>query len=162
MGIERERKYLVLSDAWRAETTGSAKCRQGYLTTGPPVAVRVRIMDNTATLNLKRATTSVVRDEYEYAIPLSEAHELIENLSQGRIVEKTRHFVKYQGLDWEIDEFEGDNVGLIVAEVELDDEHQHVPMPPWVGDEVSSNPKYLNASLSTLPYSQWPPEDMPE
>jgi len=154
MGIEIERKFLVRSDAWRPSQS-SKHYRQAYLTTGPPVSVRVRVQDDQAHLNIKASTTDIRREEFEYPIPLKEAEEILERLCSGFVIEKTRHFVNHEGFTWEIDVFEGVNAGLIVAEVEFEDENQTIPLPPWVGEEVSSDPKYLNASLSMHPYSQW-------
>lgn len=154
MGIEIERKFLLRNDDWRP-SRASKHYRQAYLTPGPPVAVRVRLQDDTAHLNIKASTTDIRREEFEYAIPLAEAEEILERLCIGFAIEKTRHFVDHEGFTWEIDVFEGENAGLIVAEVEFAEENQNIPLPPWVGEEVSSDPKYLNASLALHPYSHW-------
>ena len=157
MGIELERKFLVNSDEWRPALRAH-RFRQGYLATGPPVAVRVRVMDNQANINIKRATSDIKREEFEYPIPVEEAEAILDRLCVGHPIEKTRYYVEYEGFVWEIDEFEGENAGLVVAEVEFERENQTIPLPPWIGEEVSSDPRYLNANLALQPYSQWRPD----
>jgi CYTH domain-containing protein len=154
MGTEIERKFLVSDESWRADAHG-APCRQGYLTVGPPVAVRVRLMGGQATLNVKKSTINVVRDEFEYAIPLEDAEAMLNGLCEGWIVEKTRYKVEFSGRVWEIDVFDGANQGLVVAEIELRDETEPFPSPPWLGEEVSGDPRYLNSNLSRNPYTRW-------
>ena len=154
MGIEIERKFLVRNGGWRPAQR-SVRCRQAYLTTGPPVAVRARIIGGRANINIKQSTTDIRREEFEYEIPLEEGLIILERLCSGFVIEKTRHYVEYEGFTWEIDEFEGVNAGLIVAEVEFERINQTIPLPPWVGEEVSADPKYLNSSLATNPYSHW-------
>ncbi len=154
MGKEIERKFLVKDERWRAGAQGT-HCRQGYLAVGPPVAVRVRVMGGKGTLNIKRATLNIERDEFEYVIPVADVEQILDGLCVGHIIEKTRYRVDYGGLTWEIDEFEGANQGLVVAEVELEDEEQAFDKPPWVGQEVSSAPRYLNANLTQHPYTAW-------
>ena len=158
MGIELERKFLLNSDTW-PPAQRVQRFRQGYLATGPPVAVRVRVMDGHANINIKQATSDLKREEFEYPIPLKEAEEILERLCIGYRIEKTRHYVEYEGFTWEIDVFHGENAGLIVAEVEFDHENQTIALPPWIGEEVSSDPRYLNASLALRPYSQWAADD---
>ena len=154
MGVEIERKFLVRSDAWRGLAEGEAY-RQGYICVGPPAAVRARVIGNRAVLTIKQATNSIVRDEFEYAIPLAEAEAIIERLCRGRVVEKTRYRIPAGPVVWEVDEFHDRNEGLVVAEVELDDEDQVIEKPDWVGEEVSRDPRYLNTSLSERPYTEW-------
>jgi CYTH domain-containing protein len=154
MPVEIERKFLVKDDRWRASARGVA-CRQGYLAAGPPVAVRVRIMDGKATLNIKKASLSITRDEFEYPIPLADAEHLLASLCQGYLVEKTRYRLAFQGLTWEIDAFHGHNDGLVVAEVELENAAQAVPLPPWIGEEVSGDARYLNSTLTIRPFRLW-------
>lgn len=157
MGIERERKFLLSSDEWRPGQR-AVRLRQGYLATGPPVAVRVRVIESRANINIKRATSILRREEFEYPIPVEEAEEILKLLCVGHPIEKTRHYVEYEGFVWEIDEFKGLNDGLIVAEVEFERENQTIPLPPWIGKEVSSDPRYLNASLALEPYARWGPD----
>ena len=154
MGTEIERKFLVKDDTWREGAQG-VRCRQGYMAGGPPVAVRVRIMGGVATLNIKKATVDITRDEFEYTIPLEDAEALLAGLCKGYPIEKTRYKVSFEGMLWEIDVFEGANEGLVVAEVELDDVDQYFDKPPWAGEEVSHDPRYLNTQLSRWPFAEW-------
>ena len=153
MGREIERKFRVIGDDWRSGAEGE-RIRQGYLAFGPPTAVRVRISGGKANLNIKTATTEIERAEYEYAIPLADAEELL-GMCQGHEVEKTRYRVEHAGRVWEIDVFQGVNAGLIVAEVELDSRDATFETPQWVGEEVSGDPRYLNTHLSLTPYREW-------
>ena len=154
MGTEIERKFLVSGDSWRADAY-AVSCRQGYLAVGPPVAVRVRIMGGKATLNVKKATLDITRDEFEYQIPEHDAEEMLNSLCEGYIIEKTRYRAEYGGKTWEIDEFGGANSGLVVAEIELNRADEVFLKPTWLGAEVSGDPRYLNSSLSRRPYSLW-------
>ncbi len=154
MGTEIERKFLVHGGAWRAGAEGQP-CRQGYLCVGPPVAVRVRIMNGRAMLNAKKATLDLTRDEFEYPIPLDDAEAILAGLCMGWPIEKTRYKVRFEGHLWEVDEFLGANEGLVVAEIELASESEAFVPPPWLGEEVSADPRYLNSSLALYPYSQW-------
>lgn len=148
MGREIERKFLVLSDAWRAAATGSALLRQGYLSSNAKATVRVRTRDDAlAVLTLKGATDGISRAEYEYEIPIEDGRELLA-MAEPHVLDKRRYRVPYQGLTWEVDVFAGRHDGLIIAEVELADEGQVVPIPAWVGAEVSHDDRYNNASLS--------------
>ncbi|MEK6747768.1 MAG: CYTH domain-containing protein [Pseudomonadota bacterium] len=155
MAEEIERKYLVVNEHWRAAATHSAVYRQGYLTQSGPASVRVRIEGELAFLNIKSATLGIRRTEFEYAIPLADARHMLQHLCNGPCVEKIRHFVPVGDKIWEVDEFTGANAGLVVAEVELLDEHEHVELPLWAGNEVSHDPRYYNVSLVKLPYSAW-------
>ena len=154
MGVEIERKFLVRDDSWRPADRSERLC-QGYISTGPPASVRVRIAGDSAILNIKRQTGTITRDEFEYPIPVVDAVAILGGLCTGHPVEKTRHYVAFAGLTWEVDIFEGLNVGLVVAEVELEREEQDCPLPPWVGDEVSRDSRYLNSQLALRPYSEW-------
>jgi len=162
MGVEIERKFLLKDDGWYTGVDGSS-CRQGYLMACPPVSVRVRIMDGKAMLNIKAAEpqTAIVRSEFEYPIPLEDAETMLQNLCSGYLIEKTRYRVPFDEMTWEIDRFEGVNEGLVVAEIELEHENQTFSIPPWLGREVSDDPRYLNSSLSRHPYTLWsqPPEE---
>ena len=154
MGTEIERKFLVVGDGWRGKGDGKL-LQQGYLCFGPPVAVRVRMSGEHAVLNMKKASLSITRDEFEYAIPCADGAEILAKLCEGSIIEKTRYEVKYKGMIWEVDEFHGANAGLIIAEIELSSEEQTFEKPAWVGEEVSAEPRYLNTHLSRRPYSTW-------
>ncbi|MBN2309284.1 MAG: CYTH domain-containing protein [Candidatus Hydrogenedentes bacterium] len=156
MGREIERKFLVSGESWRDAAGPGVSIRQGYLAFGPPTAVRVRIAGDKANLNIKTATTEVSRAEYEYPIPLEDAEEIFGTLCAHHLVEKTRFRVDYHGMTWEVDVFAGVNQGLIVAELELESESQPFDAPPWLGPEVSHEPRYLNTHLSRHPYTEWP------
>jgi adenylate cyclase len=154
MGTEIERKFLVTEACW-SETGSGSRIRQGYLAVGPPVAVRIRVADGNAILNIKKATLDIVRDEFEYPIALDDAETMLEHLCEGFLIEKTRYKVDHAGKCWEVDVFEGVNAGLVVAEIELQSATETFVRPPWLGKEVSGDPRYLNSRLSRLPFSQW-------
>ena len=154
MPTEIERKFLVKSDLWRSLATGTVY-RQGYLSTKKDCSVRVRLAGNQAYLTIKGATKGCSRAEYEYPIPTEDAQEMLDNLCQAPLIEKIRYKIEYAGLIWEVDEFAGENQGLIIAEVELSDENQSIEVPEWIGKEVSDDPRYYNANLVENPYSQW-------
>ncbi len=155
MGKEIERKFLVIGERWKEGAT-AIRYRQGYLAVGPPVAVRIRIAGVEAFLTIKKSTLDITRDEFEYPIPIEDAEAMLNGLLQGKPIEKIRYKVTYGGMLWEIDVFEGANEGLVVAEIELSHPDQDFERPPWLGEEVSGDPRYLNTSLSRNPYSQWP------
>ena len=155
MAIEIERKFLVLAEHWRAQVELSKRVRQAYLNREAGFTARVRIVDDAkATLTIKSSRAGMKRLEFEYEIPLQDGMQLV-MLGQGAVIEKTRHIVHSAGLVWEIDEFEGDNTGLIVAEVELQTEHQELELPDWVGQEVTGDPRYYNSNLAAKPLSVW-------
>lgn len=153
MGTEIERKFLVCGDGWRRGAVG-VRYRQGYIPT-QGCSIRVRTAGEVAYLTLKVRDTLRTRTEYEYAIPLTDADEMLGRLCTAGLVEKTRYRVPYEGLVWEIDVFEGANAGLIVAEVELASEDQAVALPEWVGEEVTHDDRYLNTHLAQHPYCTW-------
>ncbi len=155
MAEEIERKFLVASDAWRGDVTHSAHFQQGYLASNDVCAVRVRLTGDRALLTIKNATLGIRRSEYEYEIPLADAREIFDTLCVGRRLSKTRYFVTHGPDTWEVDEFDGENQGLVLAELELTDEAQAFERPPWLGEEVSGDPRYLNSSLAERPYSTW-------
>ncbi len=155
MGKEIERKFLPASDAWRSEVRDSVYLVQGYLLRDERSAIRVRIKDSRAELNIKKSLDGIHRLEYEYEIPLVDAREIIEHVALRPLIEKTRHHVIHGGHLWEIDEFADENSGLIIAEIELDDDAEVFDRPAWLGEEVSLDPRYYNSNLSILPYSQW-------
>ena len=155
MAQEIERKFLINSDAWRADVSRTEKYRQGYLSDSPECSIRVRISDDHAYLNIKSATLGVQRTEYEYQVPLQDGEEMLASFCRKPVIVKTRYFVEYEDHVWEVNVFEGDNEGLIVAEIELDDEHEQFARPPWLGKEVSDDPRYYNVCLVEHPYKQW-------
>ena len=155
MPLEIERKFLVSGDGWRGEVTRRCDMRQGYLVgESGKASVRVRLEGDEGRLNIKAAVIGASRAEYDYAIPVAEAREILSNLCVGRL-EKTRHYVERDGLTWEIDEFHGDNDGLVVAEIELADERQAFARPTWLGDEVTQDRRYYNHHLALHPYRTW-------
>lgn len=154
MATEIERKFLVKGDQWRSLATGTLY-RQGYLSTKKGCSVRVRLAGNQGYFTIKGATQGCSRAEYEYPIPAEDAQEMLDNLCEAPLIEKTRYKIEYAGLTWEVDEFAAENQGLIIAEVELTDENQSIELPEWIGKEVSDDPRYYNANLVENPYSQW-------
>ncbi len=154
MAIEIERKFLVKGEAWRSQATGILY-RQGYLLANQGKTVRVRRAGDRGYLTIKGATQGISRHEFEYDIPLSDAEELL-NMCDRPLIEKTRYTLQHKGLTWEVDEFWGDNKGLIIAEVELTDPDQSVQLPDWIDREVSADPRYFNAALARNPYQSWP------
>lgn len=154
MAIEIERKFLVTSDAWRA---GAKRKRyvQGYLQNTEACAVRVRIAGDDAFLTIKGKAEGIARAEFEYPIPVADADAMLKKLVSGGIIDKVRHVVRHGDHVWEVDEFSGENAGLVVAEVELTRPDETFARPPWLGEEVTHDPRYLNASLSKRPYRTW-------
>lgn len=153
MAIEIERKFLVVGDTWRATAQGTAY-RQGYLCNRTESNVRIRIGGNAAWLTIKGKTVGMSRPEFEYPLPLADAEELL-RLCQQPLIEKTRYCVEHAGHTWEVDVFGGDNAGLVMAEIELQDPGQVFDIPDWVGKEVTQDPRYYNACLQLNPYRQW-------
>ncbi len=155
MPQEIERKYLLSSNAWKALSHQSIRMHQGYLCNNSQSSVRIRIENQAANINIKSMTVGISRAEYEYSIPVEEAKELLDTLCKKPQVQKTRYLVSHSGKLWEIDEFKGDNKGLIVAEIELESEDEVIELPEWVGKEVSHHERYYNMRLAEYPYSQW-------
>ena len=155
MALEIERKFLLLNDTWRSSVVRSLRLAQGYLDRSERCSVRVRLEGAEARLNIKSRTLGVSRLEYEYPIPVDEAREMLSQLCGGRVIEKTRHFVPVGAHTFEIDVFEGENAGLVVAEVELDSPAECFERPAWLGAEVSHDIRYYNTSLIDLPYGRW-------
>jgi len=154
MAKEIERKFRVEGDAWRDRAT-SVAFRQGYLSTVKERTVRVRVAGDQGTLTIKGITVGATRTEFEYRIPFEDANAMLDELCERPIIEKIRHIVEVGGLTWEVDEFGGENDGLIVAEVELDSADQKIDPPDWTGVEVTDDPRYYNANLIAHPYSTW-------
>jgi adenylate cyclase len=154
MATEIERKFLVKDDSWRGLGPGS-RYRQGYLSTDPERTVRARVVAGKGYLTIKGKTVNAARAEYEYSIPVQDAEEILDELCERPLIEKTRYRIDYQGLVWEVDEFEGENAGLVIAEVELASADQAVSLPGWIGEEVTADPRYYNANLIANPFSRW-------
>lgn len=149
MAKEIERKFLVSDESWRSQVTSRTAFRQGYIASLENRSVRVRIKaDTDATLTIKIGASSIVRDEYEYDIPLRDAEELM-TTALGIVIEKTRHTVDHEGFVWEIDVFEGLYEGLVVAEVEMNAETDQPSLPAWLGREVTGDPRFSNQNLAT-------------
>ena len=155
MGVEIERKFLVINDSWREAASPGMRYRQGYLSTDRSNSVRVRVCGDRAWLNIKSAAVGITRREYEYEIPSADAHAILEELCVKPQIEKTRFIVEHDGLAWEIDVFEGDNSGLVVAELELGSTGDQFTLPAWAGEDVSGDIRYYNQRLVEHPYSGW-------
>lgn len=155
MAIEIERKFLLKDDSWRQAADEGCLYKQGYLVGAKQASVRVRIEGDKALLNIKSATLGIYRHEYEYPIPLGDAEEIVANLCQQPLIEKTRYHVQHGDHEWEIDVFDGENSGLVVAEIELASEDSYFEKPAWLGEEVSDDPRYYNVSLVKHPYKDW-------
>lgn len=154
MGVEIERKFLVRDASWKSMGQG-VLLRQGYLSSVPERIVRVRIEGETAMLTIKGRTAGMTRSEWEYPIPVEDAQVFLDTLCEQPIIEKKRYRIPYEGMLWEVDEFFGENAGLVVAEIELESESQTFSKPDWIGDEVTQDARYFNANLLRHPYSRW-------
>ena len=153
MGIEIERKFLVQGKPW-AGLTGK-EYRQAYLTTDPERSVRVRVAAGQGFLTIKGRSSGATRTEFEYPIPLSDAQQMLEELCPASHIEKIRYHIEHAGLIWEVDVFRGDNKGLVIAEIELEQVNQEIVLPPWVGREVTGDKRFFNAYLTRHPYRTW-------
>lgn len=155
MSFEIERKFLVRGDDWQELATSRTSIRQAYLSCNGKASIRVRIKgEGAATLSIKSRPVDLRRLELEYPIPVLEAEALMQ-LRHGSIIEKVRHVVAWGDLAWEVDVFSGENLGLVIAEIELRHEHQHVELPSWIGPEVTGQPQYYNSSLVQRPFCSW-------
>lgn len=157
MAVEIEHKFLVSDERWRAQVQSSSRFVQGYLSRCPERTVRVRVAGDHAWLTIKGKSCGSRRAEYEYEIPAPDALEMLETLCERPLLEKWRHRIAVAGHVWEIDEFLGDNRGLVVAEIELEQVGEPFFRPDWLGAEVTDDHRYANASLVRHPYSQWQP-----
>lgn len=161
--VERERKFLVKGDGWRASE--SVQIRQAYLSTDPDRTVRVRSIGERAYLTIKGRARGAERAELEYEIPVDDVEQLL-GLCVPHPIVKRRHRVEHAGAVWEVDEFEADNAGLVLAEIELPDleslERAVATRPEWVGREVTSDPRFANSNLALRPFSSWPAHERAE
>ena len=155
MGVEVERKFLVVGDAWREQVASSTRIVQGYLVRTGPVTVRARVRGERAYLTIKGVTRGISRAEYEYEIPTEDALAMIEDLADGPAVDKVRHLVPVGGHTWEVDVFAGANAPLVMAEVELASPDEPFEQPEWAVRDVSDDARYYNANLAAQPYSTW-------
>lgn len=154
MAIEIERKFLVTGDAWKRAAVG-VLYRQGYLSTDKARTVRVRIAGERAFITIKGMASGIARPEFEYEIPPDDAAAMLDGLCLKPLIEKRRYTLECKGMRWEVDEFLGENLGLVVAEVELDSADQAIEKPEWIGLEVTDDARYFNSSLIAHPFSQW-------
>ena len=154
MGTEIERKFLIVNDDWR-KNASPVLYRQGYLCAQLERTVRVRLAGEKAWLTIKGKSTGAARKEFEYEIDPGEAKYILDHLCLQPLIEKYRHTLEYASLIWVVDEFLGDNSGLIFAEIELDSVDQAINKPGWIGNEVTGDPKYFNANLINNPYKNW-------
>lgn len=158
MGTEIERKFLVQLDSWRKEVVAESYLCQGYMSLQGDLhrTIRIRIAGEKAFLTLKGPNDGISRMEFEYPIPPEDARILLRDFCEGAVIEKIRHIVPCpNGRKWEIDEFQGDNAGLILAEIELTSEEETFPRPEWLGEEVSGDKAYYNSNLRLNPYKNW-------
>ena len=156
MSNEIEKKYLVISNDWEEES--SHTIIQGYISKDKNRVVRIRIFDDAAFITIKGISIGIERAEYEYAIPLEDGYDLLK-LCHLPILEKKRSIVLFDNKKWEIDEFMGENEGLVVAEIELESIGENYALPPWLGKEVSNDPRYFNSNLIDLPFRNWKKEN---
>lgn len=152
MASEIERKFLVCGNGWK--TNAGIRVVQGYLSREKEHTVRIRLAGTKAFISVKSTTVGTTRAEFEYEIPVDDGAQLLK-LCDKPLIEKTRHIVVYADMTWEIDEFHGVNTGLIIAEIELKSEVQLFEKPPWLGIEVTEDPRYYNSNLIVHPYSSW-------
>jgi adenylate cyclase len=154
MGKEIEKKFLIINDDWKKLATGKPYC-QGYLNSEKGRTVRVRTINERGILTIKGPSVNGVRLEYEYDIPIADAKEMLEKLCHKPLIEKTRYKIDFAGFIWEVDEFKGENEGLLFAEIELEEYTQEFTKPQWIGKEVTDDARYYNANLVTNPFSNW-------
>ena len=155
MATEIERKFLLKDDSWKELADKGMKYSQGYLVGSEQASVRVRIQGDKAFLNIKSATIGITRQEFEYEIPMNDATEMLDTLCENPLISKTRYHLKNENHLWEIDVFEGDNKGLVVAEIELSDKEDVFSKPEWLGEEVSGDARYYNTCLVKHPFKDW-------
>ena len=155
MATEIERKFLILNDNWRKEADDGIHIIQGYMGSNEKSSIRIRVNGQNANLNIKSKTIGIQRSEYDYAIPLDEAKEMLDALCDAPLIEKTRYHVMHDGHKWEVDVFAGENEGLVVAELELSSPDEKFSKPDWAGDDVSEDPRYYNICLVKNPFKNW-------
>jgi len=155
MATEIERKFTLKNDLWRQDVNKSQRYVQGYLAGNDRASVRIRIAGKSANINIKSATLGIFRQEYEYDIPLDDAEKMLNDLCEKPLIDKVRHIVIHAGKTWEIDEFSGDNEGLIVAEIELTSEDETFELPLWADEDISHDTRYYNVCLVKHPYKDW-------
>jgi adenylate cyclase len=155
MGVEIERKFLVDQSKWsQINKPEGVVFKQGYIANSSEATIRIRIAGDKAFLTIKGITSGISRKEYEYEIPVADADEMLKNFASSW-VEKKRHFINHGNHIWEVDEFSGDNNGLLMAEIELNDENERFELPDWLIEEVTGDSRYFNSNLSVAPFSKW-------
>ena len=160
MGKEIERKFKVIGTAYKTESISSAIYKQGYLSVDKERTVRVRVVGDKAFLTIKGQNCGIVRNEFEYEIPVADAEIMLSENCLQPVIEKVRHIcIASDGHKWEIDEFAGENAGLVVAEVELGSQYERVELPEWCGEEVSDDVRYYKSNLIKHPYRTWEKND---
>jgi adenylate cyclase len=155
MGVEVERKFLVVDDSWRSAVTSQTRIVQGYIAQTRTATVRVRVKGDRGFITLKGNSVGISRSEFEYEIPADDARALLDELVQGPVIDKVRHLVPVEGHDWEVDVFAGENAPLVMAEVELEHSEKDFVRPDWAGRDVSEDQRYFNVNLARDPYSKW-------
>jgi len=155
LAIEIERKFTIKNESWRKQVSKSQRYIQGYLAGNERTSVRIRVAGESANINIKSATLGIFRQEYEYPIPLQDAEKMLADLCEKPVIDKVRHFVNYANKVWEIDEFNGENEGLIVAEIELNNIDEQFELPDWADKDVSDDKRYYNVSLVKHPFKDW-------
>jgi adenylate cyclase len=155
MGIEIERKFLLLNNDWQNDVSNKVKIVQGYLANTELSSIRIRLQGEIANLNIKSMQLGVCRSEFEYPVPVIEAENMLNKLCLRPLIDKTRYYIKHAAHIWEIDVFEAENFGLVVAEIELSTINEKFEHPPWLGKEVSDDERYYNVSLIKHPFKNW-------
>jgi len=159
MGIEIERKFLLKNDDWKSQVIETHVIKQGYLQSGLDASqkssVRIRISNDQANINIKSVDLTLIRQEFEYNIPLDDANQLLATLCDDTVIGKTRYHVPYGKHLWEVDIFDGENTGLQMAEIELNSLNEEFEIPPWIGGEVSDDKRYYNIYLLKHPFKMW-------
>ncbi len=156
MALEIERKFLVADARWRSLVRRCELLRQGYLANTARCSVRVRLAGDRGWLSVKAMTPGIARAEYEAPVPAADAAAMLHGLCEGPLIEKWRHYAVYENREWEIDEFLGENAGLVIAELELEAADERFARPPWLGAEVTDDVRYYNFRLATQPWRRWP------
>lgn len=155
MATEIERKYLVVGDAWQTQVSGHCEMKQGYLAGSEKASIRIRVEGGHANINIKSATLDITRKEYEIPMDIKDAEEILSEMCDQPLIEKTRYYIPLGEHEWEVDVFHGDNAGLVVAEIELQDKNESFEKPTWLGREVSDDKRYYNVCLVKHPYKNW-------
>jgi adenylate cyclase len=155
MGFETERKFLIEKDLWYAvKKPAGSDIQQAYLLNEPQKVIRIRVIDDSGYITIKGPVVNMTRLEYEFPVPKNEALEIMNHFTKA-VIQKTRYKIEFAGKIWEVDEFWGDNEGLIIAEIELASADDQFLKPAWIGEEVTSDPRYYNSYLSEHPFNSW-------